>query len=142
MNTDERSVAKQTRLQTVGARVNPRYHALISAFERQTGYINPIGRRISEFQPDLERSWFERFAEVARTGEPVRFVQYTEAMGIWYDVYALPVSTEGDNRVSLLFTDITERKQAEDDLRVYQEILEQKNADLDRSDQRYRLFSA
>ncbi|MEH1840952.1 MAG: ATP-binding protein [Nostoc sp.] len=83
------------------------------AFEQQTGYINPIGQRISHFQPDLERSWFERFAEVARTGSPVRFVQYTEAMGIWYDVYALRVGGSGDNRVSLLFTDITDRKRHE-----------------------------
>jgi PAS domain S-box-containing protein len=83
------------------------------AFEQQTGYLNPVGRRISEFQPDLERSWFDRFAEVARMGEPVRFIQYTDAMGIWYDVYALRVGGARDNRISLLFTDITARKRAE-----------------------------
>jgi PAS domain S-box-containing protein len=86
------------------------------AFEQQTGFINPIGKRISEFQPDLERLWFERFAGVARTGQPMRFVQYTEAMGIWYDVYALRVGVAGDNRVSLLFTDITDRKRREANL--------------------------
>ncbi|WP_246162676.1 ATP-binding protein [Brasilonema sennae] len=86
------------------------------AFEQQTGFINPIGKRIREFQPDLERLWFERFAGVARTGQPMRFVQYTEAMGIWYDVYALPVGVAGDNRVSLLFTDITDRKRREANL--------------------------
>ncbi|MGP1387743.1 MAG: ATP-binding protein [Thainema sp.] len=86
------------------------------AFEQQTGFINPIGKRISEFQPDLERFWFERFAEVARTGQSVRFVQYTEAMGIWYDVYALRVGGAGDNRVSLLFTDISDRKRREANL--------------------------
>ena len=80
------------------------------AFEKQTGFLNPIGKRISEFQPDLERSWFEQFAQVARTGESVRFVQYTEAMGIWYDVYAGRIDA---NRVSLLFTDVTERKNRE-----------------------------
>ncbi|PSM50214.1 histidine kinase [Chroococcidiopsis sp. CCALA 051] len=46
----------------------------------------------------------------------MRFVQYTEAMGIWYDVYALRVGVAGDNRVSLLFTDITERKHREANL--------------------------
>lgn len=87
------------------------------AFERQTGYVDPIGKKISYFQPDLERSWFNRFAKVARSGQAVRFVQYTEAMKIWYDVYAMPVGPEGSNRVSLLFTDISERKRAEEALK-------------------------
>lgn len=91
------------------------------AFEQQTGYLNPIGQRISHFQPDLERSWFERFVQVARSGEPVRFVQYTAAMGVWYDVYAMRVGSAGDNRVSLLFTDITERKGAQEALRKSEE---------------------
>lgn len=80
------------------------------AFERQTGYINPIGKKISYFQPDLENSWFSQFAEVARTAKPIRFTQYSEAMDIWYDVYAMPVDPPGGDRVSLLFSDVTDRK--------------------------------
>ena len=84
------------------------------AFEKQTGFMNPVGQRISHFQPGLERSWFKRFAEVDRSGEPVRFIQYTEAMGVWYDVYALRAGEAGQHQISLLFTDITERKNQEE----------------------------
>ena len=100
------------------------YREANPAFEGQTGYVNAVGKRISELQPDLERSWFERFAEVARTGEPVRFVQYTEAMGRWYDVYAFRVGEAGENRVALLFTDISERRRTEDALRESQKRFE------------------
>lgn len=89
------------------------YTAANPAFERQTGYIDPIGKKISYFQPDLEHSWFEQFAEVAKTGKASHFTQYTAAMGIWYDVYAMPVGPAGGNQVSLLFADVTDRIQAE-----------------------------
>ncbi|MGF1937854.1 MAG: GAF domain-containing protein [Nostoc sp. ChiQUE02] len=86
------------------------------AFEGQTGFVNAVGKRISELQPDMERLWFEQFARIARTGESVRLIDRTEAMDRWYDVYALRVGAAGDNRISLLFRDITDRKRREANL--------------------------
>ncbi len=103
------------------------------AFETQTGFINPVGKSISYFQPGLESSWFERFAEVARTAKPTRFTQYTRDMGIWYDVYAQAVGERGENRVSLLFTNITERKRHEQNQAflsdITKDLVELKNVD-------------
>ncbi len=99
------------------------YREANPAFEGQTGFVNAVGKRISQLQPDLERSWFEQFAEVARTGEPIRFIQFTEAMHRWYDVYAFRVGEAGDNRVSLLFNDISKRKRIEEALRESEERL-------------------
>ncbi|WP_167855290.1 PAS domain-containing protein [Hymenobacter wooponensis] len=89
------------------------YREANPAFELQTGYHNPVGQRISYFQPNLERSWFDQFAQVARTGEPTRFEQQTSAMNRWYDVYAFRVGDANHHLVSLLFTDISERKRQE-----------------------------
>ncbi|WP_442939803.1 ATP-binding protein [Nostoc sp.] len=99
-----------------GNAVNWIYLETNRAFEGQTGFVNAVGKRISELQPDMERSWFEQFARIARTGEPLRFIDRTEAMDRWYDVYALRVGAVGDNRISLLFRDITDRKRREANL--------------------------
>ncbi len=91
------------------------------AFVKQTGYVDPIGKRISYFQPDLEPVWFEQFAMVVRTGEAIRFTQQTHAMNKWFDVYAFRVEAERKNLVSILFTDVTVRKEVEQDLREREE---------------------
>ena len=57
-------------------------------------------------------------------GRADRFVNEAKAMGRWYDVYAYRVGGPGSRKVGVLFTDITARKQAEDDLRQMAEALE------------------
>jgi PAS domain S-box-containing protein len=47
------------------------------AFERRTGWKDPVGRRIREFLPDLEDGWFDRYARIAATGESMRFDDQT-----------------------------------------------------------------
>jgi PAS domain S-box-containing protein len=83
------------------------------AFERQTGWHNPVGKRVRELQPDLEDLWFETFAQIVATGEPIRFTENTRAMNKWYDVYAFRFGGAESKKVSLVFNDITKRKQAE-----------------------------
>ncbi len=96
------------------------------AFERHTGLTNAIGKRVSELVPDLESHWPRRYGRVGKSGEAERFVEQSEVMGRWFDVYAFPVGEPEQHRVALLFDNITDSRRAEEELRL--------------SEQRYRLL--
>ncbi len=85
-------------------------------FEKLTGLSQASGHTARELVPDLEESWFQRYGSVARTRQAVRFEEGSEAMGRWYDVYALPLKT-GEDLVAILFTDITTRRKNEQEMR-------------------------
>lgn len=82
-------------------------------FERLTGLQDAIGKTARELIPNLEDQWFEIYGKVALTGEAVRFIDSSEAMGRWFDVYAFRIGGPASRRVALVFNNITERKQAE-----------------------------
>jgi PAS domain S-box-containing protein len=83
------------------------------AFTRHTGLENAAGRWMRDLAPDHEQHWFDIYGQIAKTGEPVRFEQTAEALGFFYDVYAFRVGDADDNRVAILFNDITRRRQNE-----------------------------
>jgi diguanylate cyclase (GGDEF)-like protein len=66
--------------------------------------------------PNHEDHWFEIYGRVARTGEDIRFENTAAAMERHYDVFAFRVGEDGSNRVGILFRDITEHKDFEQDL--------------------------
>ncbi len=84
------------------------------AFQKQTGLPNPVGRTIREILPQVEQSWFDNYGQVARTGNPMHFENYNEGTSKWYAVSSYS-SEKG--KVASIFTDITERKHAEEALR-------------------------
>jgi PAS domain S-box-containing protein len=96
--------------------VDFRFLEVNPAFEKQAGVPNLVGRRIREIEPALEEHWFQIYGQVARTGESRRFEN--PALGRFYDVYAFRFGTPEHSQVAVLFTDITERKHAEQALRL------------------------
>lgn len=94
------------------------------AFQRQTGLFGAVGHWAKALVPDLEQHWYDRYGAVATTGEAIRFESGSEAMGRWFDVHAFPTGNLGQNRVAILFNDISARKAAEDKLRDLNETLE------------------
>ena len=96
-----------------GKPVDYRYLEVNPSFEKQNGLHAATGKRVRELVPDLESSWFEIFGKVALTGEPVRFVNEAKALGRWFDLYAFRVGEPDSRKVAVLFTNITERKQTE-----------------------------
>jgi PAS domain S-box-containing protein len=87
------------------------------AFVKATGLEGAVGRTIRSMLPDHEPRWFEVYGKVAATGEPMHFVDEAAQLGRWYDVYAARVGPAGSRKVVVLFTDITQRRRTEVELR-------------------------
>ena len=94
------------------------------AFERQSGLIDAVGRRIREFAPDLEEHWFARYGHVALTGESMHIEGEAAPLGRWFDINAFRVGAPEQRRVAVLFTDITARRNAEIALRASEQQFE------------------
>ena len=94
--------------------VDLRFLEVNTAFEKQTGIKNAVGRTMREIEPGIESHWYETYGKVSKTGAPVHFEEKATAlMNRWYNVYAFPLENKS-SKVAVLFDDITERKKAED----------------------------
>ena len=82
------------------------------AFEKHTGLHDVCGKTFRAMLPDIETSWTQVYADVARTGVPVRFEHESTSTGRWYDVQAYRFDADS-KLVSILFNDITGRKNHE-----------------------------
>jgi len=94
-----------------------RFLEVNASFERHTGLQDAVGHTIRALNPTHEAHWFATYGRVAATGVPERFVNEAAGLGRWYDVYAARVGASGSHRVVVLFTDITERRLTELELR-------------------------
>lgn len=94
-----------------------RYLEANSAFRRQPGFDNPVGKTIRELVPTIGPNWLEIYGNVAVTGEQVRKVEFSPALNRWFDICAFRVGEAEDRRVGVLYTDVTERKDTEEALR-------------------------
>ena len=93
-----------------------RFLEINPAFEQLTGIPADEALRgtpISQLVPNFEERWYQLYGKVAMTGEPVRTVEGSEAMGRWFDVNAFRVGGDGSKKVAVLFNNITDRKKAE-----------------------------
>jgi len=98
--------------------IDYRFLSINPSFEKQTGLIGAQGRRMRELAPKHEEHWFEIYGKIAVTGQPVRFVNRAEQLHRWYDVYAFRLGRSENRQVAVLFNDITERRQTEEELRA------------------------
>ena len=97
------------------------YLEVNSAFEKLTGLKNVVGRKVSDVIPGIHKSnpeLLQFYGRVALTGKPERFEMYVEPLAIWFSVSVY--SPEKEYFVAV-FDNITERKQAHDELRRYSE---------------------
>nr|WP_322720781.1 YlcI/YnfO family protein [Nostoc sp. ChiQUE02]MDZ8233862.1 YlcI/YnfO family protein [Nostoc sp. ChiQUE02] len=96
-----------------GKTVDHRFLETNPAFENITALENAIGKTIRELVPDIEPHWAETLGKVVKTRQPERWVNSSEAMGFWFDLYAFPVDEPEEHKVAIIFSNITQRKQAE-----------------------------
>lgn len=87
------------------------------SFEKHTHFHNAKGKYLSDFIPIIEPDLFTVYDHALRTGEPVRFENHIPALGIWFDIYTCRFGKPENNRVAIVFNDITHRKDAEQALR-------------------------
>jgi len=99
------------------------------AFESLTGLTGEdiIGKRVTEVLPGIEKDptgWIEKYGRVALTAEPIQFESYSELLNSWYAISAF---SPHKGFFAVTFSDVTQRKQAEADLRERTEQLEASN---------------
>jgi PAS domain S-box-containing protein len=86
------------------------------AFEEQTGIKDATGKTIRELTPNIENYWPKIYGEIVRTGESRRFKESSEALGRDFDVNAFRLGGPESRKVAIIFSDITEKKKAEEAL--------------------------
>ena len=111
--------------------VDYRFLEINPSFEKQSGMVDAVGKRLLEFTSELEPYWFEMFGKVAVTGEAIRFVRAAKPLGgRTFDLYAFKVGGPDGRKVAILFTNITERRQQEVQKELLSRELRRKNSDL------------
>lgn len=79
-----------------------RFLEINPAFERLTGLNrrNVTGRRLSEVMPDEDPKWVEIYGNVALTGNPVHFENYSPVLKKHLEVYSYRPSRDNSRRFS------------------------------------------
>jgi PAS domain S-box-containing protein len=94
-------------------RVDYRYLEVNPAMRKLPGLSNAAGKWRRDIDAAPEEYWFELFSEVVRTQRPARVEHAHQGLQRWFEVYAYPIGVPADRRFAVLFSDITHRKQAE-----------------------------
>ena len=115
-------------LDNSGNPVNYQFLAVNPAYEKMTGLSAQkiIGQTVLTALPDLETKWIEIFGEVAKTGVPKHFEDYTATIGKYYDVTAFCPEL---GFFAVVISDITERKKYELEIQNFNLVLENRVKD-------------
>lgn len=110
-----------------GRPVDYRFLDVNPAFEKLTGLKREkiLGKRVTEVLPGTEPYWIEAFGRTALQGEKAHLEEYSEALGRWFEAFAYQTVP---GRFAVVFNDVTERKEREKELRVFNEALEEEVA--------------
>lgn len=114
-----------------GKPIDYRFLEMNPAFERMTG-LNAerlLGKRVLEVMPKTEKYWIETYGQVALTGNPVSFENYSVELGKYFRVLAF--SNKNGQFVTVI-EDITERKKAEAEINCKNEELIKLNTEKDK----------
>ena len=104
-----------------GRPVDYRFLEANPAFEEMTGLKarDIVGKRVLEVMPELEPFWMNTYGEVALTGRPARFEHYEHQLEKHFEVLAF---SPEHGQFAAVLTDVTERRQAEQQLRRSQKM--------------------
>ena len=103
-----------------------KYLQVNPAFAQQTGLTHVVGKTVSETLPDLEPGWTRHFRQVAQSGEQMRFEASIPSLERWFDVFVSRIGGPGSIRIGVMFTDVTSRRNAQDQLARTKDDLEQR----------------
>lgn len=113
-----------------GTATDFRYVEINRASERLVGKTRKEieGKRAKELWGIVEEYWLEMLEKVLKTGEPVHMENYSRELNKYYDLYAWKAN---ESRVAIIFSDISERKRAEEALRITADELAATNKELE-----------
>jgi len=100
-----------------GSIVDYRFIETNPAFDRHTGLGDPRGNTMRDLLPGIETHWLDRFERVLHAGVPVQFEANIAARNRWLSVSATRLGSDNLLRLAVVFTDITDRKQVEEQVR-------------------------
>jgi diguanylate cyclase (GGDEF)-like protein/PAS domain S-box-containing protein len=95
-----------------GKPIDYRFLSVNPAFERMTGLKagNVVGHTVLELMPGTESHWIDIYGQVALSGEPAHFENYSAELDKHFEVIAYQ---SAPGQFACMFQDITERKRAE-----------------------------
>jgi PAS domain S-box-containing protein len=95
-----------------GMPVDYRFLDVNPAFTQQTGLCatEVVGSSVREIMPEIEEWWIKTYADVAFTGQALRFEQYSHVLGKHFEVV---VFSPRAGQFATIFQDISARKQNE-----------------------------
>lgn len=105
-----------------GKFVNYRFIEVNESFEKLTGLKREkiIGKTVLEVLPNTESYWIEKYGDVVKTGNPIVYENYSEELGRYYEVIAY---RNRPDQFAVIVTDITDRKAAEENLRIKEQAI-------------------
>jgi PAS domain S-box-containing protein len=113
-----------------GVPVDYRFLDINPSFEKLTGLKREkvLGNLKSQVVPNDKVDWAKIYGIVALTGHPIHFEDYSDTLKRYYDINAY---SPKPNHFATIFTDVTERKMAEENLKITLKQLEKSNYDLE-----------
>ena len=109
--------------------VNFRFIEINPAFEKHVGVGDVVGKTTREAFPGESEASYEIYDAVVRTGNEVRFELEMNSQEKILELYAFRIKDDSLRRVAVVFRDITERKQAEQEVLKLKDELTQKATD-------------
>lgn len=71
-----------------------------------------LGKKATELLPHREPGWLAKYGEAVKTGKTNRFEMFSQALGRWFDVIAIPLADQ--DALAILLTDISKPKGMKD----------------------------
>ncbi|MBB4086779.1 PAS domain-containing protein [Sphingomonas carotinifaciens] len=103
-----------------GAWADFRFIEVNPAFMSHTAMPYPVGRTATELLGNPNPRWTQLYGQVLDTGTPLRVEEAEVTLGLTFDLNIFALKGQ-ENRVAVLFSNITERKRAEEARRASEE---------------------
>lgn len=115
-------------LDETGSPIDYQFLAVNPAYEKMTGLTSQkiLGKTVVAALPGIEPSWIKIFGDVAITGNPTHFEDFTATIGKYYDVTAF---CPEPGFFAVIVSDITERKKYELEIQNFNLVLENRVKD-------------
>lgn len=88
---------------------NDSYEKLISMKREEI-----IGKTALEIEPEMDKSWIEKYGQVAMTGKPIHFEFYDEGLDRYFEIVAYSPRFK---QFATIISEVSERKRAEQEIR-------------------------